>query len=583
MAGSGRIKRHLFRLVITILTLALVAIIGGGIFLWWRYHSRQAQATGYYRVQPVLQEDFKAQDYGIVSFIPLWGQKSSLEPASYGEYRVGAGVTSDGSGVILQLAEDGTSAWSVNLTAPLAACARQTIGGAAGDNRYLPCLYHSGNGSGIAMVDLKMGVAHWLWESSDTYVNIATQGSQIILLGDDLSLLRLSDQGEQLAEGLVSQKASDPQFQPNPGSCNLDGNPTEQAPESFEIFSETLWVIGHKGINYLVDPETNQIQAASPGRLIRNTEDTAWALSPADGCTRSLFIQPQRAHVTPLPEGTTVPTGNAGQLLDMVQKGGKLFHMDWEKLRSLRTFFDESDMKLGAETQVLPTEHTLYISSNNQLSCYSRKTGKELWSFSENVKDLRLHQDILLYTTDEGVIKAISTADGIELWRVNTVAGTYLESVKDDKKLHTLAPGGFQAWGRKVGESQTVGHGAANPMTMAEPGFNVPVDSCIRVSDATGSGNSYQVQFNRVSCELKGAEKVIRVIDTGQIERGKPASDYLKKCLEDPQSTSAITVTSAIADPKISALCTGKAENAQEEPNQRGGQPRTDTTQVSER
>ena len=558
MAGSRRIKRRLFKLVIAVLTLALVAIIGGGTFLWWRYNSRQAQATGYFKVKPVLQEDFRAQDYGIVSFLPLWGEKSSLQPATYGDYRIGAGVTSDGSGVILQLAEDGTSAWSVNLEAPLAACARQTIGGADGDHRYLPCLYHSGNGSGIAVVDLEMGTARWIWESPDSYVNIATLGSQIILVGEDLSLLRLSDQGEQIAEGLVSQKASDPQFQPDMSNCNLDEKPTEQAPERFEIFSDTLWVIGHKGINYLVDPETNQIQASSPGRLIRNADDTAWVLSPEDGCARSLFIQPQRAHVTTLPQGTTVPSDNSGQLLDLVQKGGKLFHMDWEKLRSLRTLFDETDMKLGTGTQVLTTPKSLYISSNNQLGCYSRKTGKQIWSFSENVKEMRLHQDILLYTNDDGVIKAISSSGGIELWNITTPANAYFDSVKDDKKLHTLAPEGIQTWGRQVGDNQTVGHGAANPMSKAEPGVTFPVDSCIRVSDTDGSGSSYQVQFNRVSCELKGAEKVIRIIDTGQIDRGKPAADYLKKCLEDPQATSAITVTSAIADPKISALCTGQ-------------------------
>ncbi|MFQ9338184.1 MAG: hypothetical protein ACLR2M_06230, partial [Varibaculum sp.] len=325
MAGSRRIKRRLFRLVIVILTLALLAIIGGGTFLWWRYTSRQAQSTGYFKVQPVLQEDFRAQDYEIASFIPLWGQQSSIRPVTYGDYRIGAGVTGDGSGVILQLAADGTSSWSVNLGAPLAACAQQTLGGADGDHRQLPCLYHSGNGSGIAIVDLKMGTARWIWESTDSYANIATQGAQIVLVGEDLSLLRLSDQGEQLAEGLVSQKASDPQLQPDPGNCNLDGKPTEQAPETFETFSDTLWVIGHKGINYLVDPETNQIQAASPGRLIRNADDTAWALSPADGCTHSLFIQPQRTHITTLPQGTTVPTDNSGQLLDLVQKGGKLF------------------------------------------------------------------------------------------------------------------------------------------------------------------------------------------------------------------------------------------------------------------
>lgn len=557
MAGSRRIKRRLFRLVIVILTLALLAIIGGGTFLWWRYTSRQAQSTGYFKVQPVLQEDFRAQDYEIASFIPLWGQQSSIRPVTYGDYRIGAGVTGDGSGVILQLAADGTSAWSVNLGAPLAACAQQTLGGADGDHRQLPCLYHSGNGSGIAIVDLKMGTARWIWESTDSYANIATQGAQIVLVGEDLSLLRLSDQGEQLAEGLVSQKASDPQLQPDPGNCNLDGKPTEQAPETFETFSDTLWVIGHKGINYLVDPETNQIQAASPGRLIRNADDTAWALSPADGCTHSLFIQPQRTHITTLPQGTTVPTDNSGQLLDLVQKGGKLFRMDWEKLRSLRTLFDETEMKLGEGTQVLPTTNSLYVSSNNQLSCYSRKNGKELWSFSEKVKQMRLHQDVLLYTTEEGLLKAVSTADGIELWSVSAVDNGFLESIKD-KKLQILSPAGLQTWGRQVGENQTVGRGAANPMTTAEPGFTVPIDSCIRVSDTNGSGSSYQVQFNRVSCQLKGAEKVIRVIDTGQIDRGKPASDYLKKCLEDPQATSAITVTSAIADPKISALCTGR-------------------------
>lgn len=558
MAGSRRIKRRLFKLVIVVLTLVLVAIIGGGTFLWWRYNSRQAQATGYYKVKPVLQEDFRARDYGVVSFIPLWGAKSSLKPAAYGDYRIGAGVTRDGSGVVLQLSEDGSSAWSVNLEAPLAACARQTIGGADGDHRYLPCLYHSGNGSGIAVVDLKMGTARWIWESTDSYVNIATLGSQIILVGEDLSLLRLSDQGEQIAEGLVSQKASDPQVQPDVSNCNLDGEPTDQAPETFETFSETLWVIGHKGINYLVNPETNQIQASSPGRLIRNADDTAWALSPADGCAISLFIQPQRAHVTTLPQGTVVPTDDSGELLDLVQKGGKLFHMDWEKLRSLRTLFDETDMKLGTGTQVLTTPKSLYISSNNQLGCYSRKSGKQIWSFSENVKEMRLHQDILLYTNDAGVIKAISTSDGIELWSITTSPDAYLDSVKDDKKLHILTPEEFQSWGRQIEENQTVGRGAANPMTKAEPGFTVPVDSCIRVSDTNGSGNSYQVQFNRVSCELKGAEKVIRIIDTGQIDRGKPAADYLKKCLEDPQATSAITVTSAIADPKISALCTGQ-------------------------
>ncbi|MFQ8869938.1 MAG: PQQ-binding-like beta-propeller repeat protein [Varibaculum timonense] len=558
MAGSGRIKRKLFRLVVTILTLTLVAIISGAAFLWFRYSARQAAATGYFKTKPALEEDFQTNAYGITTFIPLLGQQTPLEPITYGEYRVMAGVTKTGSGVIMQLAENGTSSWSVDLNAPLTACARQPIGGKSGDNRFLPCLYRSGNGSGIAMVDLKMGTAKWIWESSDYYVNIATEGTQIVLVGDDLSLLRLSEQGEQLTEGLTSQKPSDPQFQPDVGGCSLDGNPTREAPESFETFSQTLWVIGHKGINYLVDPETNQIQVASPGRIIRNADDTAWALSPKDGCVRSFFIQPQRGHVSVLPEGTTVPADNSGHLTEMVQKGGKLFRMDWTTLRSLRAVFNDSEMKLQTGSQILQTPNALYIASNKELECYSRKNGAQLWSFSENVKDLRIYQDILLYTTENGQLKAVSTADGIELWSQEISENSRLEPIKDTKQIRTLSPQGLRAWGVHSQENYSIAKGAANPITPAEPGLTFPVDSCIRVSNVDGSGSSYQVNFSRVSCKLEGAEKIVRVIDTGQIERGKTAKDYISKCLEDYKATSAITVTSAIADPKISALCTGQ-------------------------
>ena len=583
MARATRIKRRLFRLVILILTLALVGIIAGGAFLWLRYNSRQAQATGYFKTKPVLQADFQAAAYHVNSFIPLLGQQNLVEPVSYGDYRVAAGVTGSGSAVIMQQAEDGTSAWSVDLGAPLVACSQQAIGDSEEENRFLPCLYQSGNGSGVALVDLKMGTANWIWESADPYVNIGTTDSQIVLVGEDLSLLRISQTGEQLSEGLMSQKSSDTQLQPDLTACSLDDQPTEQAPEKFELFSDSLWIIGHNGINYLINPETNQIQVASPGRLIRNADDTAWALSTDDGCVRSFYIQPQRTHIAPLPKGTTVPTDNTGHLLNMVQKGGKLFQMDWETSRSLRAVFTESDFKLGSETQILPTKKFLYIASGGQLGCYSRQDGKRLWEFSENPDTLRLHQDILLYTTDQGELKAVSSADGITLWSLTDSAGIKFPPIRDDKQLHSFSPQSFKTWGQQNDENQGVAKGAANLMNKAKPGLNFPVDSCIRVRDVSGSGSSYQVQFDRVSCKLKGAEKVIRVIDTGEVERGKPAKDYMDKCLDDPAATSAITVTSAIADPKISALCTGKAENAEKEPNQRGGQPRTGTTQVSER
>lgn len=579
MARALRIKRRLFRLVVVILTLALVAIIGGGTFLWLRYNSRQAQASGYFKNKPVLQADFQASAYHINSFIPLLGQQTLLEPVSYGDYRIAAGVTDSGSAVIMQLAENGTSAWSVDLGAPLVACSRQAIADSGEENRYLPCLYRSGNGSGIALVDLKMGTADWIWESADPYVNIGTTDSQIVLVGEDLSLLRISQTGEQLAEGLISQKPSDTQFQPDIGACALDGQPTAQAPESFETFSDTLWIIGHKGVNYLVNPQTNQIQVASPGRLIRNSDDTAWALSPADGCVRSFYIQPQRLHIAPLPKGTTVPADNTGHLLNMVQKEGKLFRMDWETSRSLRAVFTEAEFKLGNDTQILPTKKFFYIASGGKLGCYSRQDGHRLWEFNENLDTLRLHQDILLYTTKEGELKAISSADGITLWSLSDSAGTNFPPIREDKQLRTLSPQAFKAWGKQSAENQGVAQGAANPMNKAKPGLNFPVDSCIRVSDVSGSGSSYQVRFDRVSCKLKGAEKVIRVIDTGEVERGKPAKDYMSKCLDNPKATSAITVTSAIADPKISALCTGKVEGGQS----KNAQEETGTTQVSER
>ena len=74
--------------------------------------------------------------------------------------------------------------------------------------------------------------------------------------------------------------------------------------------------------------------------------------------------------------------------------------MDWETLRSLRTLFDETEMKLGEGTQILPTTNSLYVASNHHLGCYSRKNGKEIWSFNEIVMDIRLHQDVLLFTTE---------------------------------------------------------------------------------------------------------------------------------------------------------------------------------------
>ena len=215
-------------------------------------------------------------------------------------------------------------------------------------------------------------------------------------------------------------------------------------------------------------------------------------------------------------------------------------------------------MKLQTGSQILQTPNALYIASNKELECYSRKNGAQLWSFSENVKDLRIHQDILLYTTENGQLKAVSTADGIELWSQEISENSRLEPIKDTKQIRTLSPQGLRAWGVHSQENYSIAKGAANPITPAEPGLTFPVDSCIRVSNVDGSGSSYQVNFSRVSCKLEGAEKIVRVIDTGQIERGKTAKDYISKCLEDSKATSAITVTSAIADPKISALCTGQ-------------------------
>lgn len=539
--------------------MTLLVLLAGSGYLIYTFLNRQASSKGSFSQSPILIQDYRAEEFSLSSLRPILGAGNSTQPQVYDQTRVAAGKDSQHNGVVFQLSENGTSSWAVNLGAPLISCSATAIGddSTQGSTHLLPCLYQGKDSTGVALIDLNAGSGKWIWQAKETYINIGVQEDKIILIDQDLSITQISTSGAMLTETLLSQPAADADLAPDLGSCNLGQSGTIESPEGLQLYSTRMWVLTHNGVNYFINPTNNQILAALPGRILKNPDDTIWTVSPSSQCTSSATVQPQRARITLLPQNLTVPATADGTVPNYVQRDGELYGIFWDSLRVSKRAFTNLNLKLSGDTQLFETEDQLYLSSAGRLQAIDTDTSSLRWSFSEDVQNFWVYQDTLIYNSKDTALKAVSTAEGIELWDLPEAEATFFLASSDSETLAVSGTSSIRTYAKADSGEQSLYHGSPSSQTEATPGVTYDSGECVRVEASAKTGSTQTVTFVKVDCSLGGAEAINFVISTATLGRGAPVGQYLDKCLaQDPDTLSALTVTSMIANPNVSALCT---------------------------
>ncbi|MDU0968895.1 MAG: PQQ-binding-like beta-propeller repeat protein [Actinomycetaceae bacterium] len=556
MAGSK--KRVVTRIISVIVILAVIALT---VWVAARYvrdkHSEGGQVSvGAFAKEPNLAQSYTPKTYGMSAFVPVLGTGNSTGPVSYGDKSIMAGTTKAGATIIMAVGQDGRALWQTSLKGPLIACSH------APDDTLLPCLVKSSTGTLVATVDLQTGAAHWIMEDNQNYINVGVNGNnEIILLGDDLSLTRISTDGVLLGEPMLSQDASDQTLVPDASGCSL-GAATTTVPETFQQLSSTMYLISHNGLNTFVNSANNKIVGQIPGALLTTPGDASgrWVVAPIDGCTRAATVTPGRNRIHMLPQGITVPIPPNHTIPEVVLRKGKFFAMNWSTPLIGQQQYEALTETIDGSPLFLATDKVIVLADKKSATAFSKTSGQRLWHVSERVHDLGVVDDVAVLDSDDGGVRGIGLYSGKDQWTLpDNALGTM--TTPDEKSLTIYSQTGWFTWQaqtRKSGSTESPQQGQAATVGQINPGITYATSGCIRVTKTDGSDRDYKATTQRVDCSLEGAEPIAGLISTDTVARGKSGNDYLKACTDRfPDSISAITVTSPRTDQSISAICTG--------------------------
>lgn len=540
-------------LVILIVIVALIAagLTFGSSLLRSKGTSAQAPATGPFSQEPNLREAVTPATFDMRSFVPVLGTGNSTGPVTYGKTRVMAGTTSSGATVLMGIGDGARATWETSLDGPLVACSWIT------DGTTLPCLVKSSTGSLVATIDVTTGVAKWIWEDTENYANITLNGDkEIVLLGDDMSITRISQEGVLLAEPMLRQAAADKTLTPDTSGCKL-GAASLTTPEAFRQLSPTMYLVSHGGLNSFINITNNQVIGAVPGTTLFSPNDPSgrWVVAPSGGCAPAAVITPGRNRVQMLPDDVSVPVPVDHTIPKVVIRSGHLHTMNWDGPTIGRRAYSSLPVAFEGTPVIADTDRFGVVAGDNVVTAFSKESGTELWSESIAAHDVRIAGDVIIVVDKDGQVRGINLMSGSEQWTASQAALGSLTT--SDDAFSVASQQGLYQW--RAGSSEgAVLSGAAASVGEISPGISYSPSICVRVAKIEGQENHYTARTTPVDCHLEGAEPIVGVVTTDRVGRGKDPGDYLKAC-EDrfPTSVSMVTLTSPRVDASLSAICTG--------------------------
>lgn len=544
-------KRKVSLLMLSILIILVIVIAGSGILLFKIYRQKQSSATSIYSNTPTHVGTLKASDYRFVSFLPLFGNQNSAAPIDYGNTKIIAGNLQNGNAILAAISDSGAARWEVELGGKLISCARQAI-----KNELLPCLYHSSEGNGVALINLTNGISKWIWLSADNYINIAVgKDENIYLLDSDLSITKIDQHGALLDEVLLARKNASKQYYPDTSKCNLDEQALTAAPERLDFLSSSIAVLTHSGINYILNMTNGDLLTALPGKLVASSDKKTYVIAPVNDCTSTAIISPNRNNISLLPQNQFGVANNP--LGSLIVKDNQLHQVSWTPFKIEQKLFPSVNLKLSTPVEVFSKQGIYAVLSNGTVTAVAEKPTQKLWSFSDSFKSIVPAEDTLIYSTSYGDIKAVSFKEGASIWTINTGQAHSSFSV-EDKKLVVSSPAQIDYYSFESNSSGSF-KGAPSTILKSQPGLFYDLASCVRISQKDGqAGNAlkYSAYLTKVDCKLEGAQEVGAVITSGILPRSSKPEDLLKECNNTPDITGVITVSSSIDDPNLTAICT---------------------------
>lgn len=547
-------KRTLRRVLVLIV---VAALLGATFFVVKSLLSPSTQrsgpaASGLFAAAPSLQTELTPAAFDLKEFVPLLGTGNTTGPVTYGDARVMAGAAEGGRTVLLGLADGARAAWQTSLTGPLIACSVTPMGST------LPCLVKSSTGTLVALIDLTNGVAKWVWEDAETYVNVTVNSNgEIVLLGADLSLTRLSRDGVLLSEPILHQEASEAELKPDASGCKV-GAATRESPETFRQLSASLYLVGHSGINTFLTITNNQANGTVPGALLADPEGGAdrWVVAPSAGCAPAAVVSPARNHVRFLPADVSVPIPVDHTIPDVVIRGGHLHVVTWDGPTIGQRAFGSLPLTFDGTPRMAGTEAIGVVAGDRVMTAFSKERGVELWSLSIEAHDFLLAGDVVVIIDKSGTISGYALGSGKKQWQLDdAVLGTLS---RDGETLRVAASSGVYEWQAGTEAPAQPVHGTKAPIGEVSPGITYAPSACMRVQKHEGDDRHYTANTTPVDCGLEGAEPIAGVVTSDQVPRGGAVEDYLKACLDRfPTAVSAVTLTSPQVDASLSAICTG--------------------------
>ncbi|MBD3689264.1 hypothetical protein H8R18_06930 [Nanchangia anserum] len=547
--GSRRTRVWTIVTILVVIALIGACIVAGKWLLAKKANPDAVAASGVFAEEPHLREQVTPGDFDLDAFVPVLGTGNTTQPVSYGDARIMAGATKKGESVLIGLGEGARASWQTSLGGPLIACAAQAQG------QSLPCLVKSSTGTLVALVDVGTGIAKWIWEDGQAYINVAVGADNaILLLGSDLSITPINAEGTLTGEPMLSQQPTSPDLVPDSSSCRL-GAATIDAPEAFRALSPTMYLITHGGLNTFITIANNQVVGAVPGTLLTQPADKGGRIvvAPSAGCAPAAVVTPGRNRVQLLPADVSVPIPVDHSLPSLVIRSGEFHAINWTGPSVGRPAYASLAMTIEGTPRLAETKDVEVVAGDHVMTAFSRQRGAELWSVSVDAHDLRIGEDVVIVNTTSGEVRGYGLTSGALEWSLPDNALGML--TLNEAAFTVSSENGLFTWAGGGETPARVATGAAASQGEVSPGITYSAQTCVRTTAADGSTAVTTVP---VDCGLEGAEPVVGVVTADQVARGKDATEYLKACEgRFPTSVSAITVTSPRVDAATSAICTG--------------------------
>ncbi|MDO5747437.1 MAG: PQQ-binding-like beta-propeller repeat protein [Actinomycetaceae bacterium] len=603
--------RSLKRWLIVLIIVALLATMAFGSYWVWKRYFHQIPANGVYAKAPSVVSEIKPADFGLSTFLPLYGPGNKVTPISYGDVAILAGAQGTNT-TLMSISETGTALWQTTVPEPLIACAHSLV-----ENK-LPCLFKGKEDSGVALVDITNGHTSWIYQSREPMINLdVSSGSTITLLGQDLSVTPIDSSGVQLDEAMEQIQGDEEQLA-DVSQCDLPSHGTLSYPERYTHLSKDLSLITHNGLTQVIDRSNNQVLASTSGKVLEDFEppvssahdnvknsESGSSISPQEdeatppenkdeasdapdktdqsknssqdesakqnnilvvasptGCSPALLINPDSHRFLFLPDDVIVPAGQGGTIPSTVIRDGTFHTMNWEAPTVGMAVYRDTDAAFEVGPELIQSEHKTIVLTRQSVIALDRHTGRIIWTTDLDARYGIVLQDVVLLSLPDGTLQALALQNGERIWSTNAYGfSSIIPGSHQSINIHSSQ--GLMKWvpaqAGKDGPQVQVGR-AAQPGTV-KPGIRFIEGDCVRVEKLDSGKDQYKARVTKVDCSLQGAEPVVSVLTTNDVARGKDSKDYLEQCEKTDGARSALTLDSPLVDNNISGICTGEASH----------------------